>query len=63
MAKTTQEVVQHMVADMVTDEMLMTPIDELSDSEMAILQAAFRGPHAGKLMERLDELLDKPTEA
>ncbi len=48
--------VQRMVADRVTDKMLTTPVYELTDVEVAILQASLRGEFASEIMERIDAL-------
>lgn len=53
--------IARMVANRVTDEMLTKPVDELSDGEVAILQAALRGPYADEIMERIDRLRQKDT--
>ncbi len=42
------------IADKITDEMLRTPVGELEDWEVALLQAALRGPHGQEIMERID---------
>lgn len=60
--KQDKEAVQRMVADMVTDEMLTTPVKDLSNAEVAIMYAAFNGKHGWELIERMDNLLDKSTD-
>ena len=51
--------VQRMVANKVTDHMLTTPVGELTDVEVAILQAALRGQFADEIMARMHELNGK----
>lgn len=50
---------QRSVADKVTDEMLTTPVKDLTYTEVAILTAAMEGPHGQELVERIDNLLDR----
>lgn len=54
--------VQRMVADKVTDEMLTTPIGDLSAADQAILHAAFSGAFAEEMMQRLAALKAADTE-
>ena len=48
--------VQRMVADQVTDEMLRTPVAELTEADVAILEAALTGAYAEEIMARIDAL-------
>jgi hypothetical protein len=45
-----------MVADRVTDEMLSKPVEEMTEGEVAILEAALTGAYADEIMARIDAL-------
>lgn len=55
--------VHRMVAERITDEMLLKPTGELTDAEVALLQAALRGPYADTIMSRIDTLREKGADA
>lgn len=46
--------VQRAVANLVTDEMLTTPVGLLTDAQVAILQAALGGPFGHEITARMD---------
>lgn len=44
------------IARRITDKMLRTPVGELSDLEVQMIQITLEGPHADELIARIDAL-------
>jgi len=47
-----------MLADAITDDMLIKPVSEMNSAEIALLATAFDGPFGQELIERLDRLAE-----